>query len=182
MELDEIFTLEIPCRIESLPRILDFIAEAMERFGMDEDGAFDVNVAVDEACTNVINYSCAINSSDENTSSGGGPNIEIENIESKNIEGEDTEVENIEVTASGRGGMFYVTVRSRGGYFDPTIPVAPDTISGIDERKVGGLGVYFMQQLMDELKYSYNEGAGTLSMGKRLPDAANCGTHNRWAQ
>jgi anti-sigma regulatory factor (Ser/Thr protein kinase) len=174
MEADKIFTLKIPGRIENLSRILDFAAEAMEFFGMDEDGAFDVNVAMDEACTNVINYSDVIDFSGVIDSFGViDSSGVIDSFGGKN------DIPDIEVTATRRDGMFFVTVTSRGGYFDPTIPAAPDTSSDIDERKVGGLGVYFMQQLMDKLQYGYNDGAGTLTMGKRLPNAADCGTHKR---
>jgi serine/threonine-protein kinase RsbW len=151
METDKIFKMEIPGRMESIPRILCFLSEAMEYFGMDEDGVFDVNVAVDEACANIINYSCALTQSCAFDYSCGSREIEV--------------------TASRRGGLFFITVANRGEYFDPTRPVAPDISSDIDERKVGGLGVYLIQQLMDELRYEYKDGIGTLTMGKRLPES-----------
>jgi sigma-B regulation protein RsbU (phosphoserine phosphatase) len=47
METDKIFKLKLPERMESIPRILDFLSEAMEYFGMDEDGVFMVE-AYDE--------------------------------------------------------------------------------------------------------------------------------------
>ncbi len=129
-------TLSVPGRYDQIRRVCAFVGEGARRAGFDEDAVFHVELACDEACTNII----------EHTYEGEG-------------------VGDIQVTWQQSAGAFTVTIRDNGPPFDskaiPDPPQAPD-LGEIDEVRVGGLGVFFMRRLMDEVKFSYLQGKGNV--------------------
>jgi len=71
----------------------------------------------------------------------------------------------------GKGGFFriscvlrdahiIVTISDRGSKFDPNSIPLPEVVSQLEDRKVGGLGIYMMKKMMDRVDYSYSEGEG----------------------
>ena len=72
-------------------------------------------LSVDEACTNVIEHAYAYNSAGQ-----------------------------ITVSCTLNGEKFTVTIEDNGAPFDPTTIPEPNVNQGLDERKAGGLGIYFM--------------------------------------
>lgn len=61
-----------------------------------------------------------------------------------------------------------LAVEDEGPPFDPLTLPAADTRSRLDERQVGGLGVYFVRQLMDAVSYARVGPRNQLRMTKRL--------------
>jgi anti-sigma regulatory factor (Ser/Thr protein kinase) len=59
-----------------------------------------------------------------------------------------------------RGTDIIVTVKDRGNKFDPNSVPLPEVVSQLEDRKVGGLGIYVMKKMMDQVNYSYSEGEG----------------------
>src|SRR5262249_30235504 len=97
-------------------------------------------VAVDEACTNIINY-------------GYAPDEEgIIEIFCKMLD---------ENRAA-------VLIKDQGKPFDQTREVHPDTTSKSEDRQPGGLGRYFMRELLDEIYYECKDGYEILTMVKNL--------------
>jgi anti-sigma regulatory factor (Ser/Thr protein kinase) len=67
-----------------------------------------------------------------------------------------------------RGADIVVTVRDRGSKFDPNSVPLPETVSQLEDRKVGGLGIYMMKKLMDQVNHSYSDQEGNrVEMVKR---------------
>ncbi len=61
-----------------------------------------------------------------------------------------------------------MTVEDDGPGFDPlTVPV-PDLTAGVEERRVGGLGVFLVRTMMDVVSYARIAGRNQLRMSKRL--------------
>jgi anti-sigma regulatory factor (Ser/Thr protein kinase) len=130
--------LKVDARLENLPKINDFIAAAMKQLGV-EKNLHNVQLAVEEACINIIKHSY----------SGKGGMITI----------------SCEVKAN----HLVITMRDRGKAFDPTSVPPPDLESEIHERRVGGLGMHLMKELMDEVRYSFDTAEGNkLVMKKKL--------------
>jgi anti-sigma regulatory factor (Ser/Thr protein kinase) len=99
----------------------------------------EVQTAVDEACSNIIKYAYSTN----------GGTIAI-NCEIKH-------------------GAFVVIIRDKGKPFDPNSVPPPELRSDLDNRKIGGLGIYLMKKLMDDVSYSYDlEEGNKLVMRRRL--------------
>ncbi len=132
------FELKIDAKVENLSVIADFIATTMRQLGV-EEGIFEVQTAVDEACTNIIQYAY----------SGKGGTIAI----SCELQNDD----------------FVVIIRDSGTPFDPGSIPPPDFEAVLEERRIGGLGIYLMRKLMDDVSYSFDAKKGNeLTMRKRL--------------
>lgn len=140
--------LTVPGRYEKIKNICDFVSEGAREAGFGEDGIFQVQLACDEACTNIIEHTYG---------------------------GEDAG--HITVTWNVGKDNFTVVIEDDGDRFDPSDipppPVPPD-LKEEHELQVGGLGVFFMRKLMDKVTFAYEEGAGNvLTMSKRLPEKEN---------
>jgi anti-sigma regulatory factor (Ser/Thr protein kinase) len=58
-----------------------------------------------------------------------------------------------------------------GEPFDPLSAPAPRLHGGVDERPVGGLGIYFVRTLMDDVEYERRNDRNVLVLSKRVPVA-----------
>ena len=61
-----------------------------------------------------------------------------------------------------------ILVVDDGAAFDPTSKADPDTTLGLDDRPVGGLGLYLVRQLMTEVRYRRLRGRNRLTMRRTL--------------
>ncbi|MEO5357540.1 MAG: ATP-binding protein [Nitrospirae bacterium YQR-1] len=129
--------LTVSAVAESIPAILKFTKNILITMGFDKHGIFDVQTAVDEACINIINHGYE---------KGQNGTIDIK----------------VKKTEAG----FVIVIQSRGKPFSPESVVQPDLTSSVSERRVGGLGVYFINQLMDKVSYECEDGLNTLTMRK----------------
>jgi serine/threonine-protein kinase RsbW len=59
-------------------------------------------------------------------------------------------------------------VEDDGPAFDPLLLPAPDVAASLEERKVGGLGVFLVRQMMDAVRYQRVATRNQLRMTKRL--------------
>ena len=72
------------------------------------------------------------------------------------------------VPANSNDVCLTVIIRDHGKPFDPSTVVTPDLDADIDNRAVGGLGVFLMKQLMDEVHFEpLGEAGNVLTMVKR---------------
>jgi serine/threonine-protein kinase RsbW len=132
-------TLTVPGRFEYLAPIADFIAEAGREASFDQDTIFHVQMAVDEACSNVIEH--AYQGQDEG---------------------------DITLSSDCRDEEWIVNVHDTGRPFNPDDVPQPNPSSKLEEVRTGGLGLYFMRQLMDIVEFSFDEKRGNnLRMVKR---------------
>lgn len=116
--------LIVKSRTENLSKIREFISSNASEAGFSKDEIDNIILAVDEACTNVIKHAYKY-SPDEDLM------IEIKYNKS----------------------AFTVTIEDKGISFDPTLIPSPDLQKYHREHRVGGLGMYLMKTLMDEVKY-----------------------------
>ena len=110
---------------ENLPKLLHFVEQACQRLGIPEETSQNLQLAVDEACINIIDHGYQ----------GRSPGT-------------------IELTIQVGDQQVVIEVVDFGRKFDPTTLPTPDISSSLEERPVGGLGVYLMMRLMDEVHYS----------------------------
>jgi serine/threonine-protein kinase RsbW len=133
------FELKVDSSLENLSIISDFITKVMRQIGAKGKNISEVQLAVDEACTNVIRHAYS---------------------ERKDI---------ITVALEIVDEDLIVTITDRGKPFEPSSIPPPDLESDVGERKIGGLGIYFMRKLMDEVSYSFDTEEGNkLTMRKHL--------------
>lgn len=138
--LTEMETITVPATLDSLAKISDFISDATARAGLEDHAAWQVQLAVDEAATNVIQHGYAEHEPGE-----------------------------IELGWRVDDDQLIVTLRDRGRRFDPEGVPAPDISSPLEERQAGGLGLYLMGKLMDAVRFDFDEQDGNLlTMIKRI--------------
>ncbi len=134
-------TLEVPARLEALASISNFVVDAARGAGLDEHAVWEVQLAVDEAVTNAIVH--------------GYHEHELRGTLSISIAQED--------------GKFVVSLRDQGAPFDPSRVPEPDLVSPLEQRKTGGLGLFLMRKLMDDITFEREANVNVLRMTKRLP-------------
>jgi serine/threonine-protein kinase RsbW len=125
--------------IANLENILDFTGKCAEQFGLAEKRKFGLLVAVEEAFVNVCHYAYP------------------------DGEGE------VDLICEGDEHSFAVTLKDRGVAFNVLSLPDPDITSGVSERKIGGLGIYFIRKLTDDVSYRRENGQNILRMVLTTP-------------
>jgi serine/threonine-protein kinase RsbW len=74
----------------------------------------------------------------------------------------------VEVSVILCDGGLTLMVEDDGPAFDPLLLPAPDVAASLEERKVGGLGVFLVRQMMDAVSYQRVAARNQLRMTKRL--------------
>ena len=130
----------IAARVEELQAARAFIERACAAAGAPARTAFDLKLAVDEACTNVIQHGYG----------GRGDGV-------------------IELTCEKEADALRVTLVDRGRAFSPRDLSETDTTSGWAERPIGGLGWHFIRSSVDAIDYRADSANGNrLTLIKRL--------------
>ena len=133
------FELLIDSKIENLPRVTAFVEDVLSQIGADQASAYKIQLAIDEACTNVIKHAYR--------GEIGPVRLEMELI----------------------GDNLVISLIDRGVPFDPDIVPPPDLDADLEARKIGGLGIYFVKKIMDKVSYSFDSQTGNrLTMTKQL--------------
>ena len=136
--------IEVEARPENLERIRGFVEAACAGAGFAHSAMQDLKLAVDEACSNVVEHGYA-----------GGPPGTI----GISLEADDAKIS--------------VTIADRGRSFDPAHAPAADVVSDWEKRRIGGLGWHFIRQLVEEIRYESDAEKGNrLTLVKRRPTVA----------
>ena len=132
-------TLRVDARVESLASVRAFVEDACRRAGADAASCFDLKLAVDEACANIIAHGYA-----------GRPGGSIR------------------IACAADDAAVRVTIVDRGRAFSPSELPEADVSSGWKERPLGGLGWHLIRQSVDEIDYAPDPAAGNrLTLTKR---------------
>ncbi|HEX7974043.1 MAG TPA: ATP-binding protein [Anaerolineales bacterium] len=132
-------TAVFPGDYKSLEKIGNFIKQAAEASGLDESAAYAVQLAVDEACSNIIEHAY------------GGEGL-----------GE------IKCSVQTLDDGLKVVLCDRGRPFDPDKVPAPDLTAPLEELKARGLGLHWMHKLVDEVHFQFGvDATNILTLIKR---------------
>lgn len=139
METIDKRSIILPNRVEVIDRLATFVEEVAESHGIDGSVAMSINLALKEAVVNVMNYAYP-----------------------KGTTGD------LKVKSSFSGDTLSFTVSDSGTPFDPTKMPDPDTTLSVEERPIGGLGIFLVRQIMDEVSYRYEDKRNILTMKKKI--------------
>jgi serine/threonine-protein kinase RsbW len=107
--------------------------------GVTDEVLYDLQLAVDEACTNIITHGYA-------EMDPGSVILDLELTPAKII----------------------ITLTDFGHAFEPGSAPIPDVDAPIDERELGGFGLFFIQQSVDEVEYRVTEDGNRMILTKLL--------------
>jgi len=117
--------LRVKSKTENLSEIRDFVSANALKAGIQNATIDNIILAVDEACTNIIKHAYKLSPQGEII-------IRIDYDEEK----------------------FTITIIDYGKSFEPDRVPRPDLQKYYREHKVGGLGMYLMKSLMDDVEYT----------------------------
>jgi len=135
--MDQTFELIIGTDIEEIPKVSALLDEGMNTYGFNSEEILDTQLAVEEAITNVINHGY------------------------KKPGGE------IKVSCRISPDRIEVQITDAAPRFDPLSVPEPELDTTIEDREVGGLGVFLIRKVMDETSYRYENGKNILVLIKR---------------
>jgi serine/threonine-protein kinase RsbW len=122
-----------PGQFSSLAEISEFVGLAAEAAGFDSKDVYAVKLAVDEACTNIIEHGY------------GGEGIG-----------------NIECSYHYDANCITIELRDWGTEFCPGDVPDPDYSVPLEELQLRGAGLFLMRKLMDDVRFSFNNEGGNL--------------------
>jgi len=133
--------IKIKNQVGELEKVNAFIEEIGEELQLDMELLMNLNLVMEEMVSNVIFYAYP--------------------------EGKTAD---IELTAECIGHTLTFVLSDKGREFDPTMKEDIDTTTDPADRELGGLGIYIVKNIMNEVTYQRLEGKNLLTMKKDLED------------
>ena len=132
-------TLTLKNDLAELTRVAEAIETHGESRGWPIKWIMNATLSLDELITNIVSYGYR-----------------------------DREEHEILVTLTEEDGALVVVLEDDGIAFDPfSAAPEPDLEAGVEERRIGGLGVYFVKSLMDEVAYERRDGRNRITLIQR---------------
>lgn len=132
------YRLKIPSQTENLEIIRNFVSSIARKVGFNKDDINKIELAIDEACTNVIQHAYKRKKD-----------------------------QHIDIAVKLDYQKFLILITDKGKGFNFNNVDMPDMDKYLAELRVGGLGIYLMKTLMDEVEYkSKSDGENQVRMVK----------------
>jgi anti-sigma regulatory factor (Ser/Thr protein kinase) len=133
--------LSVTNQLSEIARITRSVEAFADRQGLSAHVRFAVNFALEELVVNAISYGYREGGSGDH---------------------------HIDITVTVDGGLLMARLEDDGCPFDPTAYPAPDTTRGVEDRKIGGLGIHLVRGLFDTMEYRRSGERNVLVMKKSL--------------
>lgn len=131
--------------INSLEPARNFVVARAQAAGLAGEKMLNLQLALEEMTVNVVRYAYPADGGMMDVGCGIGPD----------------------------GAEFRVLVRDSGRPFNPLDRQAPNLSDKVDERPIGGLGIYLTRKVTDRMEYARENGQNTLTMCFNIPRAEN---------
>jgi len=137
-DASDLHRLEVPAHLDSLGPVRDFVGSTVAGFGLGDDAAGDLLLAVDEAVSNVVMH-------------GGTDGRGV-----------------VEIAVDADADAVTVRIRDDARQYDPTGTAAPRLdVSPLDREQAGGFGVELIRRLVDRVGYRVaDDGRNELTLVK----------------
>ena len=127
-----------PADVHYLDQVRQFVGEVARAAGFSEQGIYAVQLAADEAASNIIEHAY-----------GGRAD------------------RTFRLHCEFKEDRIVITFFDRGKSFDFTNVEEPNITANLSERKIGGLGIFLMHKLMDQVDYKVAKTGNFLTLIKR---------------
>jgi serine/threonine-protein kinase RsbW len=117
-------SVQFTAKFEFLDEIREFVGDIARAGGFGDKDVYNIQLAADEAASNIIEHAY------EGVSDG-----------------------LLELSCGVKGNTLTIILVDHGESFDPSEIPLPDLKADLSERKIGGLGIFLMRKLMDEVHY-----------------------------
>jgi serine/threonine-protein kinase RsbW len=135
--------LDLRADLSELARLAETVDDFADRNGLPPDIAFKLNLCLDELITNIVTYGYA----------------DVANVPPRAIT----------VRLGCDDAALQVEIEDKAAPFDPFTEVAaPDLTSDVEDRPIGGLGVFLVKQTMDRADYRRDAGRNLVRLTKFL--------------
>ena len=131
-------SLRIPAKLEGMDVILAYVSFLLDAHGCPPKTRTKVRMAMEELFVNVSLYAYP-----------GGDGW-------------------VEVLGRVEDGVATFRLIDGGKPFDPLAKPDPDVLLSGEERNIGGLGIYMVKNMVDELEYEYSDGCNRLTLRKKI--------------
>lgn len=132
-------SLTIPNRIDQLPAVTDFLENLGSSWNLPQKMVLSLNLVLEEALTNTILYGF-----------------------------DDQETHLIEINISRKNQYLSIRISDDGQAYDPTQRKDPDLNLPLEERPIGGLGIFLIKQMMDSVSYVRKNNKNYLTLKKNI--------------
>jgi len=134
---DPSLSFRIPADLQEIAILSERIEATMAKEGFSEGDILDTQLAVEESVTNIILHGYAETSGE------------------------------IAITIRLDPGQITIELADQASPFDPLSLPEPDLEADIDDRKIGGLGIFLTRKLMDAVTYRFEDNKNILTMVKK---------------
>ena len=132
--------LTLPAEVERLPEVLSFIEEQLEQLLCPLKAQMEISVAAEEVYVNIASYAYA----------------------------PDTGTATVRMACTEDHSAVTLTFLDSGIPFNPLEREDPDLSLPVEEREIGGLGIFMVRKLTDGINYEYADGKNILTVMKRF--------------
>jgi serine/threonine-protein kinase RsbW len=139
-------TLDIRNDLAEVERVNTALRDLWVRCALPEDFEAPVAICLEEILSNVIRHGC---------------------VPDGRLPGEACDIQVRWKLLDGARGGIEVEVSDNGKEFNPLSLPAPDVTAPLEERKAGGLGVFMVRNMMDEVHYDRSGGRNRFVFRKR---------------
>ena len=131
-------TLTFPTTFKILDDIRSFVGDQARQAGFNAKDIYSIQLATDEAASNVIEHAYGENPGEQ-----------------------------FDVSCEFQNDRLVIILMDHGKTFEPSRVEEPNLNADLFERKIGGLGIYLMHKLMDEVRYETTPAGNRLTLIKR---------------
>ena len=134
------YALTVPATLEKLSDVTAFLEQHLEEAGCAMKAQMQINVAAEEIYVNIAHYAYAPG----------------------------TGHATINLTIDGDPKHATITFSDSGRPFNPLEKEDPDVSLPVEERDIGGLGIFMTKKTMDDVRYEYRDGRNILTLVKEI--------------
>jgi len=131
--------ISVENKIEALPALAEMLEQLADEWGLNPGLTMNLNLVIEEAITNVVFYAY-----------------------------DDKLPHLIDIDFELDGNEFTIVISDDGRPFDPTQKTDPDISLSVDDRQIGGLGIFLIRKIMDEVSYRRENKKNVLTLVKSI--------------